>query len=144
MPNQVTSNAYAVKRCPETNRIVDIQWLAGHICSAADARQHEPTDIVFLKESFGEGSAQVLSFEFMDDEFALYADSDSELRQEIYDYLSEQGKVTILAHAPKPGYATQYDTIEWTLPVTVYENYLSMVDALANLNSKAAATYNAM
>ena len=142
MPNQVIANSFAIFRCPETNAIQNIEWFAGHICSSASAQTETPKEAVFLKESFGEGSAQVLNFEFQDDEHALYASTNDALREEMHAFLKATGEVTILAAAPKPENATQFVTLRWTIPVAVYENYMEMVDDLAKLSSQAAATYN--
>lgn len=144
MPNHVISNAFAIFRCKDTNKITQIEWSAGHICSGAEAQGHKPQEVVYLNESFGEDTSQVLNFAFMDDEFALYADTDAKTKAEIYEFLNNHGEVVILAEAPRPGYATEFDVVRWTVEVAAYESYTNMVEHLAKLGSVAAATHQAM
>lgn len=130
---------YTITRDPVSGKISHIQWLVERLCDHATAESHSPEEVVYLKEGFGEGSPQVMNFTLGKDEFSLDMNAECELAQEIYDYLRITQQVTISSTVHKAADITQWDLATWTVPVTAYKSYLSMMQAMAELSSRAAS-----
>lgn len=96
-----------------------------------------PENAVFLRESFGKHSPQMLSFEMAGEEYVVYADwdtlVDTNRAQEVTQFYKEYGYILISALQKKPGAGDESDYArrEWIIPVRYYDDYVSMANDMA-------------
>lgn len=96
-----------------------------------------PNNAVFLNESFGKASPQMVSFELDGEEYVVYADwqSSSDVHQghEIKAFYKTYGY--ILISCLRDDIASDEGLIrrEWITPVKYYEDYVTMVSELAKV-----------
>lgn len=136
MPNRIVSTC-SIERNDRTGTIEKVTWFAQNLCGCAEPCQ--PENAVYLQEAFGPGTPQVLSFVIDDDEFGLYMSAEEDLANEIYEFLRTEGVVNIKSTHRSRKDVTQWETVDWTIPVTAYPDYMSMVTNMAEMSSKAAA-----
>ncbi|EAZ98357.1 hypothetical protein [Marinobacter sp. ELB17] len=137
----ILDSIVSITRVPVSGKITDIRWLTKNISEFGTETSVEPEHVVYLLESFGEGedsAPQSLSFELGGDEFALYMSGTDELAREVYDYLKVKKHVTISSVVHKAGDANQFERFSWTVPVTVYKNYVAMVSDMAAMTNLSA------
>ncbi|MEQ9547809.1 MAG: hypothetical protein RIK85_17560 [Marinobacter sp.] len=95
----------------------------------------QPQEAIFLNESFGEGSPQMISFELDGEEYVVYADweavPDRQYAAEVREFYRTYGCVLISALQENDGVAGNEGRIEWLLPVQYYSDYVTMVRELA-------------
>jgi len=96
-----------------------------------------PENAVFLKESFGKHSPQMLSFEMAGEEYVVYADwdalVDTNRAQEVMQFYKDYGYILISALQKKQGCGEDADFVrrEWITPVRYYDDYVSMISDMA-------------
>lgn len=134
----ILNSSFSIDREPQTGAITDIRWLTKSLCSLEVAQRAQPEHVVYLLESFGAGSPQSLSFELAGEEFSLYMNTPDDVAAEVYNYLIHAKQITIASVVHNPSDITQFETVSWIAPITVYETYMTMVTAMAELTSRVA------
>ncbi|MCK7551637.1 hypothetical protein [Marinobacter goseongensis] len=126
----VLDGTLAIQR-DEHQKISNIVWFLYGLPQASSA----PEDVVFLGESFGQGSPQMISFDLDGEEYVVYADwesvTDRENAAEVCKFYQTYGYVLISALQEDDTVAANSSKVEWLLPVQYYSDYVTMVKELA-------------
>ncbi|OJS99823.1 hypothetical protein [Marinobacter nauticus] len=97
----------------------------------------EPRNAVFLNESFGANSPQMIAFEMEDEEYVIYADWDSAANpaqaKELKGFYKRYGYILISCLREDVNIDQGLMRKEWITPVKYYEDYVTMVNAMANV-----------
>ncbi|MBN7771266.1 hypothetical protein KUV44_08265 [Marinobacter daepoensis] len=95
-----------------------------------------PENVVFLNESFGANSPQMVAFDLDDEEYVIYADWDSSLEdrqaRELRHFYQTYGYILISCLREKARMEDGLVRREWITPVKYYENYMAMVNDMAD------------
>lgn len=125
----VLDGTLAIQRDDE-NRIANIIWFLYGLPETAG----KPEQAVFLNESFGQGSPQMISFELDGEEYVVYADweavSDQHKAAEVREFYRSYGYVLISALQGSDSVVAGNNRAEWLLPVQYYSDYVTMVREL--------------
>lgn len=91
----------------------------------------KPENVVFLNESFGRGSPQMLAFDYEGEEYAIYADWATIMKRasasEVREFYKTYGYVLIsslLSENSMEEHAQQ--AREWLVPVQYFDDYETM------------------
>lgn len=94
-----------------------------------------PKNAVFLNESFGKSSPQMISFEMAGEEYVVYADWDTQVdtnqAAEVKRFYKEYGYILISALQKDANINQGLLRREWITPVKYYEDYVTMASAMA-------------
>lgn len=94
-----------------------------------------PGNVVFLNESFGKSSPQMLAFEIDGEEYVAYADWDVLAEpgkaREIRRFYREYGHVLISAPRETTGPDEKLRCREWLIPIRYFEDYSAMAKEMA-------------
>ncbi|PCM44270.1 hypothetical protein [Marinobacter sp. ANT_B65] len=97
----------------------------------------EPRNAVFLSESFGPGSPQMLSFEYDGEEYVVYADWESASERAcaagVRKFYQSYGYALLSGLALTSNMEPGDDPIQWLTPVQYYDDYLTMSKSLASV-----------
>lgn len=97
----------------------------------------EPENVVFLNESFGVGSPQMISFDLGEEEYVVYADWDSLAEKnkavELKNFYRKYGYILISCLREDASMGKGLVRREWIKPVKYYEDYVTMVNEIANV-----------
>ncbi|KPP97799.1 hypothetical protein [Marinobacter sp. HL-58] len=126
----VLDGTLAIQR-DEQQKIVNIIWFLYGLPET----DVQPEQAVFLHESFGQGSPQMISFELDGEEYAVYADWEaaSEHRNavEVKEFYRTYGYVLISALKMNGNLASNDERVEWLLPVQYFSDYVTMINELS-------------
>lgn len=126
----VLDGTLAIQR-DEDQRIANIVWFLYGLPETAS----RPDNAVFLNESFGQGSPQMISFELDGEEYVVYADweavPDRQNAAEVREFYRTYGYVLISALQENDNLAENSSRSEWLLPIQYYSDYVTMVRELA-------------
>ncbi|KPQ29143.1 MAG: hypothetical protein HLUCCX14_07655 [Marinobacter excellens HL-55] len=97
----------------------------------------DPKNAVFLNESFGTNSPQMISFDMDDEEYVIYADWDSATdpcqAKELKKFYERYGYILISSLRNDAKIEQGPVRREWITPVKYYEDYVTMVNAMAKV-----------
>jgi len=97
----------------------------------------EPRNAVFLHESFGENSPQMIAFDVDDEEYVIYAEWDSVANpgqsHELKMFYKKYGYILISCLRDDDSIDEGLVRREWITPVQYYEDYVTMVNELAKV-----------
>lgn len=97
----------------------------------------EPENVVFLNESFGVNSPQMISFDLGGEEYVVYADWDScaEKSQafELKSFYRKYGYILISCLREEGTLSEGLIRREWITPVKYYEDYATMASDMAKV-----------
>ncbi|WP_432210140.1 hypothetical protein [Marinobacter alkaliphilus] len=128
----VLDGTVAIQR-DQSGDVANVIWFLYGLPASGGA----PNNAVFLNESFGKASPQMVSFELDGEEYVVYADwqSSADVHQghEIKAFYKTYGY--ILISCLRDDVASDEGLIrrEWITPVKYYEDYVTMVSELAKV-----------
>jgi len=97
----------------------------------------EPQNAVFLSESFGPGSPQMLSFEYDGEEYVVYADWESASERacaaRVRTFYQSYGYALLSGLELECNMVSGNKPIEWLIPVQYYDDYLTMSESLVSV-----------
>lgn len=97
----------------------------------------EPKNVVFLNESFGVNSPQMISFDLGEEEYVVYADWDSSEEpsqaSELKSFYRKYGYILISCLREEVKIKQGLVRREWITPVKYYEDYVTMVNDMAKV-----------
>lgn len=98
----------------------------------------EPENVVFLNESFGRGSPQVLAFDYEGEEYVIYADWGAALERvcasEVRAFYQTYGYALISGLPPAGNTEAGEQARQWLVPVQYYNDYVTMSKRMANVS----------
>lgn len=97
----------------------------------------EPRNAVFLNESFGKNSPQMVSFDMGGEEYVIYADWDQTPERlkahELRNFYRKYGYILISSLRENATLEAGNLRREWVTPVKCYDDYVTMISDLASV-----------
>ncbi len=95
-----------------------------------------PEDVVFLNESFGTDSPQMVSFTLEGEEYAVYADwqsvADRANAVSVRQFYKEYGYILLSGLLESNSLSDKPKKKEWLVPVQYFDDYVTMVNKLSH------------
>ncbi len=125
----VLDGTLGIQRGPE-GRIVNVVWFLYGLPDSESV----PENVVFLNQSFGEFSPQMIGFELDGEEYTVYADWESADERskgaEVAKFYQTYGYILLSALRKNATVNKEYRQKEWLVPVQYFDDYVNMVKAL--------------
>lgn len=125
----VLDGTLGIQRGPE-GRILNVVWFLYGLPDSESV----PENVVFLNQSFGEHSPQMIGFELDGEEYAVYADWESADERnngaEVAKFYQTYGYILLSALRKNATVNKEYRQKEWLVPVQYFDDYVNMVKVL--------------
>lgn len=129
----VLDGTVAIQR-DQNGEVANVIWFLYGLPHSGGA----PKDAVFLHESFGKQSPQMVAFDLDGEEYVIYADWDSSddagQAHEIKNFYQKFGYILISCLRDDVVSDQGLVRREWITPVKYYDDYVTMVSELAKVS----------
>lgn len=99
------------------------------------AEAEPPENAVFLNQSFGAGSPQMMAFDCGGEEYIVYADweggSEPQTAASVKSFYQTYGHTLLSSLKSGDSISESADRKEWLVPVKYYEDYVTMINDLS-------------
>ena len=116
----------------EEQQIANIEWFLYGLPDTEAA----PEDVVFLNESFGTDSPQMVSFTLEGEEYAVYADwqsvADRANAVSVRQFYKEYGYILLSGLLESNSLSDKPKKKEWLVPAQYFDDYVTMVNKLSH------------
>ena len=127
----ILDGSLAIQR-DEERQIANIEWFLYGLPDTEAA----PEDVVFLNESFGTDSPQMVSFTLEGEEYAVYADwqsvADRANAVSVRQFYKEYGYILLSVLLESNSLSDKPKKKEWLVLVQYFDDYVTMVNKLSH------------